>query len=117
MKTYACIIAAKVANKVRSRDPLVGLSGYDAVVEIADGQKVEVGDDWNGTTFARAPKEPRVLNRETMTAALTQGLVDIQTYIDLPAPNATQRLNFERMLGRNVKRLIRLQLDLLDAAD
>lgn len=117
MIRYALVLAGIVRNKITSEQPIGPVAGYDATIDITSQRNVEIGDSWDGAKFVAAPPDPAGVNRQTIETQLAQDFANIDAYIALPAPSAAQRLAYERLVGRYIKRLWRLQAGLLDGTN
>lgn len=76
-----------------------------------------VGRVWNGTAFVAPAANSEQANSASIDTQFLQAMTDIDTYAALSAPTSAQRLNYERLIGKCVKQLIRLRLNKLDAAN
>jgi hypothetical protein len=87
---------------------------YDTIMP--DAVNPVVGKVWSGSAFVDPAANSEQANAATIDAQLAQAMAAIDTYAALSAPTAAQRLNYERLLGKCVKQLIRFRLNKLDAA-
>lgn len=87
---------------------------YQAVVEVSSTY-CEPGWLWNGgTSFARPPLPPEVVNEATLRDNLRQALSDNKTLLAIANPTNAQLLAQIKPLTRQVDALIRLASGQLD---
>lgn len=89
---------------------------WDYDLPARNGIGANVGDTWNGAAYVRPPERVEQITASTIDTQLLAAMADIDTYAALSAPTAVQRLNYERLIGKCVKQLIRLRLNRLEAA-
>lgn len=74
------------------------------------------GKVWNGSAFVDPPANSEQAISANIDAQFAQAMDTIDAYAALTSPTAAQRLNYERLIGKCIKQLIRLRLNRLDAA-
>lgn len=89
---------------------------FDAV-DINAPANVTVGQVRSASgTYAAPVANSLAANEAAIDASLLDAMTKIDTYVALTNPSTTERLNYEKLIGKCVKQLIRFRLAKLDAA-
>jgi hypothetical protein len=87
---------------------------FDTILQNAPN--ATIGQVWNGAAFVAPAANSEHANASTIDTQLLAAMAAIDTYAALSAPSAAQRLNYERLLGKCVKQLIRKSINKLDGS-